>query len=256
MLRLRVADNPLRPRADLTFRRARRRSRSRASRTASPAAVVMDSTRLTQFGAWDGTLDGRRPSGSSRARAACSACATARGASARSASREGGAPGMPPQFFWLWAPIHFDDVCMHFDVNEDGDGRRWHANGNLGLRGRRRSATPRIRRARMTRRRAPHPAGQPGTRRARRRAITLTPHARRRASRSTLEPILTFQMLGLGYLAPGVGPRHVEGRGGGRRRRRGRSPTSPRSIRATCTCSSSAARAGATAKASACSSSS
>ena len=44
---------------------------------------------------------------------------------------EGGAPGGPAQFFWLWAPLHFDDLCTHFDVIEDGVGRVENSNGSI-----------------------------------------------------------------------------------------------------------------------------
>src|SRR3546814_1529492 len=38
---------------------------------------------------------------------------------------EGGAPGTAlPQFFWLWAPLNFEDGASHFDVNEDPRGDR------------------------------------------------------------------------------------------------------------------------------------
>ena len=36
---------------------------------------------------------------------------------------------MAPQFYWLWAPVNFGDVCTHFDVNEHGDGQQWHRSG-------------------------------------------------------------------------------------------------------------------------------
>ena len=41
-------------------------------------------------------------------------------------------PGAPPpvsQFFWLWAPFNFPDTLVHFDVNEEEDGTRWHEIG-------------------------------------------------------------------------------------------------------------------------------
>jgi hypothetical protein len=41
------------------------------------------------------------------------------------------APGAPggerPGFFWLWAPVAFEDRCYLFDVNEQPDGSAWHA---------------------------------------------------------------------------------------------------------------------------------
>ncbi len=109
---------------------------------------------------------------------------------------EGGAPGMLPQFFWLWAPIQFDDVCVHFDVNEDGEGRRWHANGNLVRVGA--FTDDAIEYIKTVEHRIQWATG---TRRAAKAAITLTPHARPPVT-VDLEPILTFQMRGLGYFDP------------------------------------------------------
>ncbi len=43
--------------------------------------------------------------------------------------RIAGPPGAAPQFYWLWAPVNFDDVCTHFDVNEAADGQQWHHSG-------------------------------------------------------------------------------------------------------------------------------
>jgi hypothetical protein len=42
-----------------------------------------------------------------------------------------GAPMPLAQFFWLWAPVNFPSCSTHFDVNEFGDGRRWHETGTL-----------------------------------------------------------------------------------------------------------------------------
>jgi len=44
--------------------------------------------------------------------------------------REAGAPA-PFQFFWLWSPVNFEDLCTHFDVNDEADGARWHAAGMI-----------------------------------------------------------------------------------------------------------------------------
>jgi hypothetical protein len=87
--------------------------------------TVLDITRLTQNGTWRGwaraggteltvsddgfwgTRDrswGTRPVG----------------------ERETGAPVGPLGFYWLWAPLNFDDACYLFDVNEYPDGSRWH----------------------------------------------------------------------------------------------------------------------------------
>ena len=196
VLRVRVeADNPIRVSADLTFT-ARGPVVEEPRFTWKPEnRVMMDLTRLTQFGTWSGTIvvDG-----------ATIAIEPARVLGCRDRSwgvrpigePEGGAPGAPPQFFWLWAPIHFDDVCAHFDVNEDGAGRRWHANGMVVPVGtddpsRIETMTSVDHRIRWTR----------GMRRATSAEIALT--ALDGTTRTiALEPMLTFQMRGLGYLDP------------------------------------------------------
>jgi hypothetical protein len=91
--------------------------------------VMMDVTRLTQFGTWDGRVevDGRRFD--------CSAAETwgsrDRSWGVRPVGERAptGAPVGDPQFFWLWAPVSFDGFTTHFDVNEEADGRRWHEAG-------------------------------------------------------------------------------------------------------------------------------
>jgi hypothetical protein len=34
-----------------------------------------------------------------------------------------------PQFFWIWAPTVFDDACTHVAINHESDGRAWHQSG-------------------------------------------------------------------------------------------------------------------------------
>lgn len=152
--------------------------------------AVMDYTRLTQFGSWQGSLSldgsplpldgmlgsrdrswGVRPVG----------------------ERDAGAPAAPPQFFWAWSPVNFDDVCTHFDVQETAEGRRWHHAGAILPVG----DGPPV-----------EMAGvdwliewRPGTRRADRAVITLVP-PEGAPSTVELEPVLDFQMVGLGYLHP------------------------------------------------------
>jgi hypothetical protein len=117
--------------------------------------------------------------------------------------RETGAPGPAPQYFWLWAPIQFEDCCTHFDVNEDETGGRWHAFG---------SVLPALPPDAAADAPLPEPptvvarveyalSWLPGTRRARDARLTLVP-ARGASLEISLEPLLTFQMLGIGYLHP------------------------------------------------------
>lgn len=166
------------------------------------ARVVMDYTRLTQFGTWAGRvavgddvvdLGGLDVLGTRD-----------RSWGIRSVGeRDGGAPVAPPQFFWLWAPLHLGSRCLHVDFQEDAAGRRAHANGEV---------VPWL-----SGPDAPvdlvEPAGErafdvahditwrPGTRRGAAASLTLWPHGGEPIV-AELEPILDFQMLGLGYLHP------------------------------------------------------
>jgi hypothetical protein len=87
----------------------------------------MDSTRGTQFGRWSGalTITGEPveiETGSS----------TMLGVKDRSwgvravSGVAGAAPTLePPQVFFLWAPLHFDDCALHGLAFEDAEGRPW-----------------------------------------------------------------------------------------------------------------------------------
>ena len=135
MQRLRVtvdADDLGMRRRSWSSRRALPPSRRRPFGCSAGPRPVFDYTRLTQWGSLVGLDHGRRPRAHDRPRRRSSAPATVRGASVPSASRSAARPSHElPQFFWLWAPLHFDDRCAHFDVNEFADGRRWHQTGMI-----------------------------------------------------------------------------------------------------------------------------
>lgn len=201
-LRLRVGPNEFGLEAELEFQ-------ARSAAIEEPrfvhrvaGHVALDYTRLTQFGHWSGSLsvDGEQLS-----------IEPARVVGCRDRSwgirpvgeREAGAPGPLPQFFWLWAPITFDDSYAHFAANEDAAGKPWHASGCLvpALEGKASDSytdDSDVERMAAVEHRV---KWRPGSRRAESAEIRLTPH-----DGSTklieLEPILTFQMLGLGYLHP------------------------------------------------------
>ena len=194
-LHLRVSDNDFGLSADLAFY-ARTAAIEEPRFTYRPEGrVLMDLTRLTQFGFWEGYIrlgdeeisifPDRTPGTRDRSWGVRPV-----------GEPEGGAPGMPPQFFWLWAPIHFDERCTHFAVNEDGEGRRWHASGSVAPAGRLDERAPEAMATVDHRVR-----WRPGTRRASAAEIVLTPHGRPPLT-VALDPILTFQMRGLGYLDP------------------------------------------------------
>jgi hypothetical protein len=154
--------------------------------------VVMDYTRLTQWGAWSGWIDvdGEQtvldPT-------AVLGCRDRSWGIRMVGERVGGAPGAVPQFFWLWAPTNFDDVCVHFDVNEDADGRAWHECGFV---------VPVGDGEAVAARRVTHRIDwTPGTRRARAAEIDLE-LPDRSVETMRMEPLVEFQMLGIGYLHP------------------------------------------------------
>jgi hypothetical protein len=153
--------------------------------------VFMDSTRMTQHGVWSGTLTVEGETIELTA-------ASWWGSRDRSwglrpvGERETGAPGVLPQFYWLWAPVNFDDLCTHFDVNEYADGRRWHEEGKIAAVGG-----------------APEDASQvdyrlefqKGTRHARNAEITLRAKSGEE-HRIELKPLYNFYMIGIGYGHP------------------------------------------------------
>jgi len=201
-LRVRVADNAGGIAGELEFRARTAAIEEPRATLRAGAQIVMDSTRLTQFGRWSGRLsiEGRQV-----------AIEPARVLGVRDRSwgirpvgeRDAGAPIAPPQFFWLWAPCHFDDACAHLGLFEDEAGRAWHAGGVVlpaydGRDDFPSAADPQEQRAARV---AHAIRWQPGTRRSQSARIELTPHTGESAVIS-LEPLATFQMLGLGYLHP------------------------------------------------------
>ncbi len=88
--------------------------------------AFMDYTRLTQNGAYEGklSLNGKTFEISPN---------TVRGTRDRSwgirpigaPDEQPQAPAMPPQFYWLWSPLNFDDCVVFFHSNEDASGHPW-----------------------------------------------------------------------------------------------------------------------------------
>ncbi|MEI6419734.1 MAG: hypothetical protein WCO82_11755, partial [Sphingomonadales bacterium] len=93
-------------------------------------ATLMDVTRMTQGGAWEGQL--ASPIGAFD-------LTGWRGTRDRSwgvrpigaANPQGPQPQTPPQFFWLWTPTAFDDWHLFFHSNDDEYGRPWNRAGVL-----------------------------------------------------------------------------------------------------------------------------
>lgn len=153
---------------------------------------TMHYTRLTQLGKWDGFLeiDGIRHSISSEQFVG----SRDRSWGIRNVGErvQLGAPlHHPPQFFWLWAPVCFDDFGTVFDVNEYSDGERWHQSGARLL-------------GRDTIQHAHHVSydfdWEPNTRRAM--GFSLSYEFADSSAQMTFTPLVHFQMSGLGYLHP------------------------------------------------------
>jgi len=202
VLRLEIGRNELGVEGELLFTaRAEAIEEPRVTRV-DAGRVVMDSTRFTQFGSWSGRLvvDGRavevdddvvlgvrdrswgvRPVGERPAAAP---------------------PGPPPQIYWVWAPLHFEDRCLLLGSFEDAAGHPWHAHGAVvPTWASQVDASLRDRPAVDVLHGPRHAIDfEPGTRRARAARIGFDGH-----EEIELEPILTFQMLGIGYFSPDWG---------------------------------------------------
>jgi hypothetical protein len=156
--------------------------------------VIMNYTRLTQLGVWDGWLeiDGDRINihhddiVGSRDRSW--------GIRNVGERVQLGAPASTPQlpqFFWLWAPVCFDGFGTMFDINEFANGDRWHEAGAFVI------GDDTVRQARRVDYNLVY---RPGTRHMQSFELTYT-FGDGQAS-LVFEPILHFQMFGLGYLSP------------------------------------------------------
>jgi hypothetical protein len=188
-LGVRVSDNDSGIRADLIFdARHAPIEEPRFTRRQGPR-MFMDYTRMTQNGAWSGTLTHN----GSETRLDP---AQVRGTRDRSwGIRPVGAPDAQPapggfQFFWLWAPFNFQDRALFFHTNEDATGKAWNRRAVMDV-------------FRASRTEYEHPTSKlvfaPGTRRIKKAEISLV------ADGPTLRIVPTgahFYMNGLGYTHP------------------------------------------------------
>jgi len=165
--------------------------------------TMMDYTRLTQNGAYEGhiTVGGKRID-IDRAKVV--------GTRDRSwgvrpiglPDPQGVAPPRPPQFYWLWSPLNFDDRFMLFHINADETGKPWNTASVIGTLG---DAEPM------------HMASckaeidyKSGTRHAKH-CVIETVDAEGGAWRAELAPHYNFYMSGIGYTHPEWGHGHYKG---------------------------------------------
>jgi len=194
-LRLAIAPNPHGIEGELVFRARTEALEEPRLTLRQDTRVVLDSTRFTQFGTWEGWL----AVGAERIKLDASHVLGTRdrswGVRPVGEREPTGVPGAMPQFFWLWAPLHFDDLCTHFQVNEDAAGHAWSSHGVV---------VPLLDSGKPLEEMASlHHSVQweKGTRRARSATLTLVPRDGE-PRRLELEPLLTFQMRGIGYGDP------------------------------------------------------
>ena len=168
--------------------------------------LVLEYTRLAQWGTWSGSLeiDGTTIEVDD---------ASTLGTKDKSwGIRPVGAPtpGAPNPgwfggggLFWLWGPVDWDDECTHLAIFEHPDGRRWFESA---------SRVPLLADGdpvwgepeRITEiARVDHVIEwRPGTRRAEAARFTYWHHGDRAPEVLTFEPLLDFQMKGIGYTHP------------------------------------------------------
>lgn len=193
-LRVTVGDNEHGIRADITFHaRAIPLKEPRFTRRNGPR-TLMDLTRLTQNGTYEGWIEvkgerievkrdafwgtrdrswGVRPIGAADAQPMV--------------------PPMPFQFYWLWAPLNFEDRISLYHVNDDEHGDAWNHNAVIcGLDG----AEP----EEMAKCRS-EVQFIPGSRHAKSASLFFE-HRKGGQTRIDLTPKWNFYMLGLGYGHP------------------------------------------------------
>ncbi len=164
-----------------------------------PGMGPFDYTRYTQFGSWSGDITLHSESIDVAGSVGC----RDRSWGQRPVGGPSGAAPAYPQFFWLWAPINFEDGALHFDVNDYADGSRWHDAG-FRVPTLEPGDTPWTAPVEPMRSVAYDLTMESGTRWAERATITLQPW-NGDAITIDLELLLRFQMKGLGYGHPAHG---------------------------------------------------
>jgi hypothetical protein len=163
--------------------------------------TLFDYTRLTQFGTWSGWIEVDGTHLDITELGVTGSRDRSWGVRPVGEPAPLGAPAGMPQFFWLWAPVNFADFSTHFDVNEYGDGRRWHEVGAF---------APNGAAAEMMRTVDYRITWQPGTRWATSFEYDLVSWSGMIATIS-LEPMYHFQMRGIGYGHPQYGHGYWQG---------------------------------------------
>ncbi len=131
-LRVRVSSNEHGIEADIVFTaRAPAVEEPRFTHRIGPR-TIMDYTRLTQNGSYSGvfSVKGRRIELGDDVAGTRDRSWGVRPIGLPDA--QGAAPPRPPQFYWLWTPLNFDDRFMLYHINADETGKPWNTASVLG----------------------------------------------------------------------------------------------------------------------------
>lgn len=166
--------------------------------------ILMDATRFAQFGCWEGHI---RYAGLELAIDPARVMGTkdrSWGLRPIGEPEAGGAPSQDAgSFAFVWAPLHWDDRCSHLAIFSDESGRAWHSDGMIVPAYASPEAIPGVEDPGTETMRAVEHRLRfvPGTRRAAAAELVLVARDGERHEIS-LEPLLRFQMKGLGYTHP------------------------------------------------------
>lgn len=202
-LRVKVASNEHGVAADVVFHcRAPAVAEPRFTYRIGPR-TVMDYTRLTQNGVYSGYVE----AGGKRFDLSPERIWGTRDRSwgvrpVGAQDSQGVAPPRAPQFYWLWAPLNFEDRFTLFHDNAEASGASWNTAAVMGMTG---GAAP----SHMARC-ASKITFKSGTRHARSADITFS-DADGADYRVQLTPRWQFYMAGLGYMNPQWGHGHYKG---------------------------------------------
>ena len=155
--------------------------------------VFFDYTRMTQHGCWSGRLSIETETFQLDPQFWWGSRDRSWGIRPVGKQVSSGTPQLQPQFFWLWSPLHFEDCCTHFDVNEEEDGTCWHKTGMLiRLKDQNIDVMDQVKHTIEY---------QSGTRYAKKANLEFI-SAQGKHYHIAINPLYNFYMMGLGYLHP------------------------------------------------------
>ncbi|NLT30939.1 MAG: hypothetical protein GXX86_10880 [Propionibacterium sp.] len=125
VLQLLVDDPESGLRAELTFRARTAAVAEPRQTTHREGVLIMDYTRMSQWGTWSGRISVGDTTLEVSADRVVGVRDRSWGVRPLGDRTPTNLPARTPQVFWLWAPLHFDDVCTHLAAFELANGFRW-----------------------------------------------------------------------------------------------------------------------------------